>query len=184
MLSGVKIGLSGWTDTQPGMSGDKDLHRIIGQLDTSVTELRRIARNMVPETLLKFGLEIALKDLCEFYMRDGLRITSEMFGIQKNIAMNVQLNIYRIVQELISNAIKHAHADNLILQCSQNENTIFITFEDNGQGFDMDTLSDKKGMGLDNLKNRIAFLQGKFEVHSAPGEGTSIDIELKTNIDE
>ncbi|QDW24681.1 sensor histidine kinase [Pedobacter sp. KBS0701] len=184
MLSGVKIGLSGWTDTQPGISEDKDLHRIIGQLDTSVTELRRIARNMVPETLLKFGLETALKDLCEFYMRDGLHITSEMFGIQKDIAMNVQLNIYRIVQELISNAIKHAHADNLILQCSQNENTIFITFEDNGRGFDMDTLSDKKGMGLDNLKNRIAFLQGKFEVHSAPGEGTSIDIELKTNINE
>ncbi|MCX2495393.1 histidine kinase [Pedobacter sp. PF22-3] len=184
MLSGVKIGLSGWTDTQPGMSGDKDLHRIIGQLDTSVTELRRIARNMVPETLLKFGLETALKDLCEFYMREGLLITSEMFGIQKNIAMNVQLNIYRIVQELISNAIKHAHADNLILQCSQNENTIFITFEDNGRGFDMDTLADKTGMGLDNLKNRIAFLQGKFEVHSAPGEGTSIDIELKTNINE
>ncbi|WP_406826948.1 ATP-binding protein [Pedobacter sp. KACC 23697] len=184
MLSGVKIGLSGWTDTQPSISDDKDLHRIIGQLDTSVTELRRIARNMVPETLLKFGLETALKDLCEFYMRDGLRITSEMFGIQKNIVMNVQLNIYRIVQELISNAIKHAHADNLILQCSQNENTIFITFEDNGRGFDMATLADKKGMGLDNLKNRIAFLQGKFEVHSAPGEGTSIDIELKTSIDE
>jgi two-component system, NarL family, sensor kinase len=184
MLSGVKIGLSGWTDTQPAISEDRDLHRIIGQLDTSVTELRRIARNMVPETLLKFGLETALKDLCEFYMREGLRITSEMFGIQKDIAMNVQLNIYRIVQELISNAIKHAHADNLILQCSQNENTIFITFEDNGRGFDMDTLADKTGMGLDNLKNRIAFLQGKFEVHSAPGEGTSIDIELKTSIDE
>jgi len=184
MLSGVKIGLSGWTDTQPGICDDKDLNRIIGQLDTSVTELRRIARNMVPETLLKFGLETALKDLCEFYMREGLLITSEMFGIQKNIAMNVQLNIYRIVQELISNAIKHAHADNLILQCSQNENTIFITFEDNGRGFDMDTLADKTGMGLDNLKNRIAFLQGKFEVHSAPGEGTSIDIELKTNINE
>ncbi|SFA38739.1 Histidine kinase [Pedobacter suwonensis] len=184
MLSGVKIGLSGWTDTQPAISNDKDLHRIIGQLDTSVTELRRIARNMVPDTLLKFGLETALKDLCEFYMRDGLRITSEMFGIQKNIAMNVQLNIYRIVQELISNAIKHAQADNILLQCSQNENTIFITFEDNGRGFDMATLSEKKGMGLDNLKNRIAFLQGKFEVHSAPGEGTSIDIELKTNINE
>ena len=184
MLSGVKIGLSGWTDTQPGISDNKDLHRIIGQLDTSVTELRRIARNMVPDTLLKFGLEVALKDLCEFYMRDGLRITSEMFGIQKNIAMNVQLNIYRIVQELISNAVKHANADNLILQCSQNESTIFITFEDNGIGFEMESLEDKKGMGLDNLRNRIAFLQGKFEVHSSPGEGTSIDIELKTSIDE
>jgi len=184
MLSGVKIGLSGWTDTHPGISKNKDLHRIIGQLDTSVTELRRIARNMVPDTLLKFGLEVALKDLCEFYMRDGLQVTSEMFGIQKNIAMNVQLNIYRIIQELISNAVKHAHADSLILQCSQNENTIFITFEDNGTGFEVGSLEDKKGMGLDNLRNRIAFLQGKFEVHSSPGEGTSINIELKTSIDE
>ncbi|WDF55715.1 sensor histidine kinase [Mucilaginibacter sp. KACC 22063] len=184
MLAGVKIGLSGWSNNQESVSQDKDLHRIIGQLDTSVAELRRIARNMVPESLLKFGLEVALKDLCEFHMSDRLHITFESFDLGKTIALNVQLNIYRIVQELISNAIKHAQASNIILQCSQNANTVFITFEDDGVGFDTAILANKKGMGIDNLRNRIAFLKGKFEIISAPGEGTIINIELNTIADE
>lgn len=183
MLAGVKIGLSGWSDTKGELSQDQDLNRIIGQLDSSVSELRRIARNMVPDTLLKFGLEVAIKDLCEFYMRDGLKITAETFGLRNDIAMNVQLNIYRILQELLSNALKHSGASNILLQCSQNEDTVFITFEDNGLGFDTASLKDKKGMGLANLKNRVAFLHGKFELHSASGEGTQIDIELKTRDD-
>lgn len=183
MLSGVKIGLSGWTSSNADVSNDKDLQRIINQLDTSVGELRRIARNMVPETLLKFGLEVALKDLSEFYMRDGLHIEFQPFNIEKNIPLAVQLHIYRIVQELISNANKHARATNIVLQCSQNANTIFITLEDNGCGFDINVLDNKKGMGLDNLKNRVAFLKGKFEILSTINEGTTINIELNTNAD-
>lgn len=73
MLAGVKIGLSGWSDTRARISEDKDLNPIISQLDSAVSALRRIVRNMVPDTLLKFGLEVAIKDLCEFYMRDGLK---------------------------------------------------------------------------------------------------------------
>lgn len=183
MLSGVKIGLSGWTTNHAGASDDKDLHRIINQLDTSVSELRRIARNMVPETLLKFGLEVALKDLSEFYMRDGLHIEFQAFNIEKNIVLAVQLHIYRIVQELFSNAIKHARASNIMLQCSQNMDTFFITLEDDGCGFDTSVLNSRKGMGLDNLKNRIAFLRGKFEIQSTANEGTTINIELNTNAD-
>lgn len=183
MLSGVKIGLSGWTDTNPVVSGDKDLSRIIKQLDTSVNELRRIARNMVPETLIKFGLETALKDLCEFHMQESPNINYEAFNIEKDIALNVQLNIYRIVQELLSNAIKHAKAKNILVQCSQNGATFFITFEDDGIGFDLNLMDQKKGMGLDNLKNRIAYLQGKLEILSSVNDGTTINIELNTALD-
>jgi len=183
MLSGVKIGLSGWTNNNDELSQDKDLHRIIHQLDTSVTELRRIARNMVPETLLKFGLEVALKDLSEFYMSDDLHITFEPFNLEKDINLSVQLHIYRIVQELLSNAIKHSRATNIMLQCSQNAEMVFITLEDNGIGFDTAMLADSKGMGLDNLKNRIEFLKGKFEIQSSADEGTTINIELNTRID-
>jgi signal transduction histidine kinase len=183
MLSGVKIGLSGWTNNHAGVSDDKDLLRIINQLDSSVTELRRIARNMVPETLLKFGLEVALKDLSEFYMRDSLHIEFQAFNIERNIALAVQLHIYRIIQELFSNAIKHARASNIMLQCSQNMETFFITLEDDGCGFDTLVLHNRKGMGLDNLKNRIAFLKGKFEIQSTVNDGTTINIELNTNAD-
>jgi two-component system NarL family sensor kinase len=183
MLAGVKIGLSGWSNSNADITEDKDLHRIIGQLDSSVTELRRIARNLLPETLLKFGLETALKDLCEFYMRDGLHIDYQSLGIGKNIPLSIQLNIYRIVQELISNAVKHALPSNIMLQCSQNDAIFFITFEDDGIGFDTAVLTGKKGMGLDNIKNRIEFLKGKFELQSVINEGTTINIELNTDVD-
>ncbi|WP_394678665.1 ATP-binding protein [uncultured Sphingobacterium sp.] len=183
MLAGVKIGLSGWSNTNPVVSGDKDLSRIINQLDASVSELRRIARNMVPETLIKFGLETALKDLCEFHMQESLNINYEAFNIEGDIPLNVQLNIYRIVQELLSNAIKHAKAKNILVQCSQNADTIFITFEDDGIGFDLNLLDQNKGMGLENLKNRIAYLQGKLEILSSVNDGTTINIELNTALD-
>lgn len=183
MLAGVKIGLSGWSNTNAGAAEDKDLHRIINQLDSSVSELRRIARNLLPETLLKFGLEVALKDLCEFYMLDGLHIDFQAFNIQKNIPVTIQLSIYRIVQELISNAIKHASATHIMLQCSQNDHIFYITFEDDGCGFDTAVLENRKGMGLDNLKNRITFLKGNIDVQSVINEGTTINIELNTNVD-
>ncbi|MCX2431401.1 sensor histidine kinase [Pedobacter sp. GR22-10] len=181
MLAGVKIGLSGWTDTRPGASQDKDLHRIIGQLDTSVSELRRIARNMVPETLLDFGLEVALKDLCEFHMRDNLQIAFEAFNILTNIPIAIQLHIYRIAQELLSNAIKHAQASSIILQCTQDAKVFLITLEDNGIGFDHLREEKSKGMGLKSIRNRVDFFNGQMEILSAEGEGTTINIEL--NID-
>lgn len=183
MLAGVKINLSSWAEDQSDVWEDNSFRKTVGQLDQAVSELRRIARNMVPDTLLKFGLETALKDLCEFYMRDGLEISCEVFGINNHIPLHVQLNIYRIIQELISNSIRHSGAAHILMQCSQNGATIFITFEDDGAGFDPDAVRDGKGMGLNNLNNRIAYLKGKLEILSAPGEGTTINIELSTTTD-
>ena len=179
MLAGVKIGLSGWKNNTPEVSNDHELLRVIGQLDSSVTELRRIARNMVPETLLDFGLEVALKDLCEFYMREDLQINFEAFNIKADIPIAVQLHIYRIAQELISNAIKHANASRIILQCSQDSTIFLITFEDNGIGFDYDKQVQHKGMGLKSIRNRVNFFNGNLEIQSEVGEGTTINIELK-----
>ena len=181
MLSGMRINLSGWAARHEEIARDRNLGNVITQLDSSVSELRRIARNMMPETLLKFGLEIALKDLCEFYMRDHIHIDLQSFSIQENLPLTVQINIYRIVQELLTNAIRHAKAENIVLQCSQDENNFFITIEDNGIGFDTALLSTKRGMGLDNVKNRVEYLKGTTEIISSPGEGTTINIELKTD---
>ncbi|WP_344975131.1 tetratricopeptide repeat-containing sensor histidine kinase [Compostibacter hankyongensis] len=177
MLAGVKINLSGWASAH-AEPDDIHLHRVIGQLDSSVGELRRIARNMMPETLLKFGLETALKDLCEFYMKDGLHIDFQPFHINGSIPLPVQINIYRIVQEILSNAIRHSGATNIVLQCSQSGQEFFITAEDNGRGFDTGVLAGRKGMGLDSVRNRVEYLKGKTEIISAPGEGTTINIEL------
>ena len=85
-------------------------------------------------------------------MSENLRIDFQAFGIESGIPEQTQVTIYRIVQELLANAIRHADANNIVLQCSQNKDSFFITVEDNGKGFDARSISDIKGMGLHNIK--------------------------------
>ncbi len=177
MLAGVKLNLTGLTIT-PAATQDADLHKVIGQLDQSIGELRRIARNMMPEALLKFGLETALKDLCESLMTENVRISFQSFGIEKTIPQQKQVTIYRIVQELLTNAIRHAQASDILLQCSQNGDTFLITLEDNGKGFDTAQAANAKGIGLSNVKSRVDYLKGKMDITSVLKEGTTINLEL------
>jgi signal transduction histidine kinase len=156
----------------------KDLPVIISQLDRSVNELRRIARNMMPESLLNSGLEIALKETCESFTSPGLKVDFQAYNIEKDIAQDMQVTIFRIVQELLTNAVRHANATTILVQCSQNENTFYVTVEDNGKGFQTDKLDAGKGIGLTNVKNRVDYLKGNLEIESSPGAGTTINIEF------
>lgn len=174
MLAGVKLNLTELSY----MPQEGDLNKVIGQLDTSISELRRIARNMMPEALLKLGLEAAMKDLCESLMTEQVRIGFQSLGVERSLAQQTQVTIYRIVQELLSNAIKHAQASEILLQCSQHEGIFLITLEDNGRGFDTRSAALSKGIGLMNVKSRVDYLQGNMEIHSIINEGTTINIEL------
>lgn len=170
MLAAVKINLSDYAQ-----EGKKELDVIIHQLDQSVSELRRIAHNMMPEMLLRLGLEASLRDLCGSLMSENLVIDFQYLGVDKTIPAQEQITIYRIVQELLANAVKHANARNVLLQCSQLEGVFFITIEDDGKGI----REEGHGMGLNNIKSRVAYLNGKMEILSkGPQQGTSINIEL------
>lgn len=177
MLAGIKIKLSG----QSKMEHNQNLDAVILQLDHSVNELRRIARNMMPESLLKTGLEAALRDLCESLTTQNMQIEFQAYGIRHDIPPVTQANIYRIVQEILSNAVKHADANKIVLQCSQNENIFLITAEDNGKGFDTSGISHSGGIGFSNIKNRVAYLKGNLDIASTLNEGTTVNIELNVS---
>lgn len=179
MLAGVKINFSAWASQNLEPESKQNFNGILNQLDHSVTELRNIARNLMPESLLKFGLETALKDLSEFYTRKDLHIDFQPIDITTNLPLAVQINIFRIVQEILANAVKHSEAKNILLQCSQSEEVFLITIEDDGKGFSQDS-SPAKSMGLHNLKTRVDYLKGKMEINS-DDEGTAINIELNTH---
>lgn len=178
MLAGVKINLSGLINPEMEQQMNTDLNNVILQLDNSVNELRRIARNMMPETLMKLGLEPALKDMCGLMTGQGMKINFQAFEIKHDIPGEIQGIIYRVVQELLTNAVRHAKASEIMVQCSQNENTFFITVEDNGIGFERETAFTANGIGLSNVKSRVDYLKGLMEINTAPGEGTTINIEL------
>ncbi|SHF27518.1 sensor histidine kinase [Chryseobacterium vrystaatense] len=177
MLAGVKINFSTWSSNHLHPEKDQEFYKILGKLDNSVSELRHIARNLMPESLINFGLETALNDLCEFYSRKDLDIDFQTIDIKKNLPLPIQLNIYRIIQELLANAIKHAEASSILLQCSQSTENFLITIEDNGKGFDKNIEQTTKSMGLRNLKNRVNYLKGTMEI-SSDTQGTTINIEL------
>ncbi len=154
-------------------------------LSKSIIELRQIAFNLMPETLLKLGLELALKDLCHSLHTNKVTVAFQANEISKSIKANDQVTIFRIVQELINNALKHSNCTEIIVDCSQNDDLFLITVEDNGKGFNSVDLAAYNGLGLKNIKNRIELLKGKLDVQSIPNKGTVFNIELllQTNDD-
>lgn len=178
MLARVKINLSKLVTNNHEPTMTPDLNKVIDQLDNSVNELRRIARNMMPESLASLGLEAALTDMCASLTSDKTHVNFQAFDISPVIAKDIQSTIYRIVQELLTNGIRHAQASQIVVQCSQNGNAFFITVEDNGIGFNTKTIDLKKGIGLANVKSRVDYLGGKMDIVSALGDGTTINIEL------
>ena len=148
---------------------------IVEKLDKSISEMRRISRNLMPETLKNLGLETALKELCESMTHKHLSIQFEAFDVSDKIPFQIQLAFYRIAQESISNVIKYAQANNVIVQISQDGDTLTLTVEDDGVGFDKSKIT--YGLGLKNIENRVRLINGKVEIHSAKGEGTTINVE-------
>src|SRR5206468_5605274 len=128
----------------------------LDMLDTSIQELRRVAHNMMPEDLVKFGLDEALKDYCNNLNNSHiLNVRYQSFGMEQRIEGNIEIIIYRIIQELLNNIFKHAKATEVLVQLLREENRLSITVEDNGKGFDIHDLEKTKGAGWANIRNRI-----------------------------
>src|SRR5690606_10557007 len=156
---------------------EEELPIAIEDLNKASNELRRIARNMMPEALLNIGLEDALSDLCKFRSSERTRIVFQGLDLKPAYADRVMTNVYRIVQELLNNALKHAGASQIIVQCSDEKDHLFLTVEDNGKGFDTSYLKTG-GIGLKSIENRVALLNGRMETDSQPDRGTTISIEI------
>ncbi len=181
MLSGIKYSFN----TMKGnliMTPDnaQAFERSMDMLDSSIKEMRRVAHNMMPEALVKFGLDTALKDFCNDINQTGaLGITYQSIGLEgEEINQTTAITIYRIVQELINNTMKHAGAKAAIVQITKSGNQISVTVEDDGKGFNTAILKQSKGIGWTNIQNRVDFLKGKLDVNSEAGKGTSVLIEL------
>ncbi|WP_118976497.1 sensor histidine kinase [Taibaiella koreensis] len=176
MLATARMNLTGLAFQQGETSPELD--KVIGQLDQSVSELRRIARNMMPEALLRSGLEVALTELCMSLPSDRIHADYQMIGIPEKSPGQQELILYRIVQELLANVLRHAEATEVFVQCSQHSDIFHVTVEDNGKGWDSAHPTQRSGIGLDNVRNRVEFLRGKMDIRSTPGKGTAVDVEL------
>lgn len=181
MLSGIKYTLN-------NMKGNlimtpenaQAFERSIDMLNSSISEMRRVAHNMMPETLVKFGLDTALRDFCnDINLSGALNVKYQSFGMNGvEFEQTKSVTVYRIVQELLNNTMKHASASNALVQLMYDNGQLSITVEDDGKGFETAMLESSKGIGWNNIQNRIQFLKGTWDVDSQPGKGTSVHIEM------
>lgn len=159
-------------------SKDNNLEKVVELIDNASIESRRISHNLLPENLIKKGLNTALEDFVHSINESGLISASyQSINLKTSLPQSLQLSIYRIVQELLNNIIKHAYATEALIQLQENESHLMITVEDNGKGFS--TKEKSKGIGLSNIESRLSLLKGKLKIDSDQKEGTSVYIELK-----
>jgi len=151
-------------------------------IDKIATELRNIMRNISNESLLALGLDSALKDIIQEINTLGItKFDYHNLGFNTRLDENTEHNLFRISQELLTNCIKHAKAKNATLQLIENDNDITLIFEDDGIGFDENISVDNRiysGMGLKNIRNRVAYLNGKLHIDSSPQNGSTFIIEI------
>lgn len=158
-------------------------HRAHELLDTAVEEVRTISRNLQPGSLKKLGLVAAIKDLINrFESLQSPEIYFQYYEVPQIMDKMVSLTVYRILQELLTNSLKHANAKEILIQLNTEDDELVIQYEDDGIGFDQSNIY-KKGMGLENIKSRINYLHGSLSLDSNHNEGLSVLIRVKYKFD-
>lgn len=149
-------------------------------LDLSITEMRRVAHNLMPETLMHYGVRTALNDFIKQVAPEGFpQIRFNTFGEDLRFSKELEITVYRITQELVTNAVKHSNAQQVDIQLFTENDRICVQVIDNGIGFDPEQLDpSKKGNGLKNINDRVTAFNGQFEILSQPGKGTESTIEF------
>lgn len=168
-------------DDQASGNSKESLINAAISIDNALDELRNIARNLTPESLFKHGLKAAIEDYCVGIKGNNnhINFVIQWYDTEVKIPDKIALTIYRIIQELINNTIKHAKANEILIQYTVNERKISITVEDDGIGFDASQNENPLGMGLNNIRTRVEYLKGTIEFDSIENSGTNVHIEIK-----
>ena len=181
LLSGVKLKLSFMKENAVITSENLEhFNHALNLLDDSITEMRRVAQNLMPETLMHYGLRIALNDFIRQVVPEGLpQISFNTFGEDLRFDKELEITVYRVTQELVTNAVKHAHAKQIDIQLFTEKDRVCIQVIDDGIGYENEkSNATKKGHGLKNIDDRVTAFNGRYEILSQPGKGTESTIEF------
>ena len=181
LLSAAKLNLSNLESKMGAQTEEQKtaMQNALSLVDDSVKEVRAVSHNMMPNTLIKLGLASAVR---EFITKLGkaptLKVDLEIVGLETRLDNQVETVLYRVIQEIVNNIIKHAKASQISMQLIRHETELNIMIEDNGVGFDTNQLDDFEGIGLKGIKTRIEFLNGSVHFDSSIGRGTTVIIDI------
>lgn len=168
LLTMIKLGLERMKQSVAG--NEQQLNTVITLTDKSIHEMRRLAHNLMPESLSRFGLHPVLEEFCS----GCSRVNFYFYGEDYRLDSDVEINLYRIACELINNALKHADATVVNVQLIMGEDTISFTVQDNGKGFDQQLAKQ----GLITVRSRVKLLGATLQIYSEPNRGSEITVEL------
>ncbi|MGL4631311.1 MAG: tetratricopeptide repeat-containing sensor histidine kinase [Leadbetterella sp.] len=178
VLSSLKYSLTNMTGNQfLTERGSQIFGKSLETLETAIGEMRRVAHNMMPEALIRFGLTEAVQNFCDGINQSGqIQVTFQAYGLEQRLDQTTEITLYRIIQELLNNILKHAEASKALVQITKTAESLNLTIEDNGKGFDIN--SNKSGIGIKNIQSRVDYLGGSLDFLSQLGTGTSVNIEI------
>ena len=165
-------------EEQQNTSTGATAQKIRLMVEKAGTEVRRISHNLMPVALTRFGLKEALEDLFDDFTEKAALKTYFDISLSERLNVNMEFTIFRMVQELLHNTLKHSKADTVVFLLRRKEKTVFMNYRDNGVGFDTKKHINKGGIGLSGIRSRVEFLHGTCDLQSAPGKGFSVKISF------
>jgi two-component system, NarL family, sensor kinase len=182
LFSTVKMYFSTLQHDTPALKENNLFQKSYSIVDTASVEVRRIAHNMMPEVLMKLGLVNAVKDLCDNISAGKLLTVSlEVHGMNRRLNATTEIMLFRIIQELLNNIIKHAHATEAIIQFIREDERLSVIVEDNGQGFNTQETDEQNHSGIATIQSRVNYLNGKMSIDSEKNVGTTIMMDFLIN---
>ncbi len=178
-LSAIRMKLTHLQDQLDDPRVAEDIHKLMQDVDRVNADIRTISHNLMPISLSKLGLKAAIQELVNHIKSSYPNIKFNLFQQydSKNLSANMEVHIYRIIQELLNNMVKHAQATEINIQLIDNESELIISLEDNGKGF-VYAPENTMGLGLKSILTRSQLIGGKFEVDSKLDAGSFFSITL------
>lgn len=181
LLSAAKLNLSSLQDKLQ-LKDDENLlllSNATNLIDDSVKEVRTVSHSMMPNALLKLGLASAVKEFInKLSVGNKLKIDLDIVGLENRLEPATETVLFRVLQEIVSNIIKHAKANYINIQLIKHDKELTMLIEDNGVGFDTSKINSFEGIGLKNILSRVEFLNGKVDFDSTINKGTTVVIEI------
>jgi signal transduction histidine kinase len=177
LLSAVKLNISSVDIEVPA---DREiLEKTAGYLDEIIGSMRRISHDLLPSTLERKGLLEAVREFIQ-QVKNKQSVDIQLYIVKEiNVPKEKEIHIFRMVQEIVHNTIKHAQARNLQIGFSEENGHLLCLTKDDGKGFDKEkALTNSQGLGLRSLESRCEILNGILTLESSPGLGTNYFIKI------
>ncbi|MEE4285810.1 MAG: sensor histidine kinase [Mariniphaga sp.] len=180
MLSVVKLNVSR-IERKTGNDSAKELaNETKTYLEDVITQVRRISRALMPPSLEQLGLDYAVTEFVTWANKSGqIEVEYWKSGDPLRFNSKKELAVFRIIQELVNNAIKHAGASKILIKARYTPGAVAVSVTDDGVGFELEQMT-KTGLGLKNLESRTQILDARIKINSSPGKGTSAVLLIRS----